>query len=91
MIPLMQLREQAGKEALPPVLMHVPDSDGTLSNGRRIPKVSRLFQGWFIERTFDWLGRSRRITRDFQRPIGIPAPMAVVAFIQLFARRVATT
>jgi len=43
-----------------------------------------------IERTFGWLGRNRRLAKDFERLIEHSKAMAVVAIIQLLARRLAT-
>ena len=45
---------------------------------------------WVIERTFGWLGRNRRLAKDFERLIEHSKAMAVVAIIQLLARRLAT-
>jgi putative transposase len=43
-----------------------------------------------IERTFAWLGRNRRLARDFERLIDASAAMATIAIIQLLARRLAS-
>jgi transposase len=45
---------------------------------------------WAIERTFAWLGRNRRLTKDFERLIEASTAMVAVAIIQLLARRLAT-
>ncbi len=45
---------------------------------------------WVIERTFAWLGRSRRLTKDFERLIETSTAMAALAVIQLLARRLAS-
>jgi putative transposase len=45
---------------------------------------------WVIERTFAWLGRNRRLARDFERLIDASAAMATIAIIQLLARRLAS-
>ena len=45
---------------------------------------------WVIERTFAWLGRNRRLAKDFERLIDTSAAMAVVAIIQLLMRRLAS-
>ena len=44
---------------------------------------------WVIERTFAWLGRNRRLAKDFERLIATSTAMAVVAIIQLLMRRLA--
>jgi len=45
---------------------------------------------WVIERTFGWLGRNRRLAKDFERLIEHSEAVAMVAIIQLDARRLAT-
>jgi transposase len=45
---------------------------------------------WVIERTFAWLGRNRRLAKDFERLIDTSTAMAVVAIIQLLMRRLAS-
>lgn len=44
---------------------------------------------WVIERTFGWLGRNRRLAKDFERLIETSTAMVVVAIIQVLARRLA--
>ena len=41
---------------------------------------------WVIERTFAWLGRNRRLAKDFERLIDTTTAMAVLAIIQLLMR-----
>ena len=42
---------------------------------------------WVIERTFGWLGRNRRLAKDFERLIDTSTAMVVVAIIQVLVRR----
>ena len=42
-----------------------------------------------IERSFAWLGRNRRLARDFERLIEVSTTMLVLAIIQLLIRRLA--
>ena len=42
-----------------------------------------------IERRFAWLGRNRRLAKDFERLIDTTTAMAVLAIIQMFLRRLA--
>lgn len=42
---------------------------------------------WVIERTFAWLGRNRRLAKDFERLIETSTAMAMLAIIQLLVRR----
>ena len=44
---------------------------------------------WVIERTFAWLGRNRRLAKDFERLIDTTTAMAVLAIIQMLIRRLA--
>ena len=44
---------------------------------------------WVIERTFAWLGRNRRLAKDFEQLIATSTAMAIVAVIQLLIRRLA--
>jgi putative transposase len=44
---------------------------------------------WVIERTFAWLGRNRRLAKDFERLLATTTAMAVLAIIQLLMRRLA--
>jgi len=44
---------------------------------------------WVIERTFGWLGRNRRLAKDFERLIETSTAMVVIAIIQVLARRLA--
>jgi putative transposase len=46
---------------------------------------------WVIERTFGWLGRNRRLARDFERLIETSTAMVVVAIIQLLVRKLANS
>ena len=46
--------------------------------------------GWVIERTFAWLGRNRRLAKDFERLIDTSTAMAVLSIIQLLIRRLAS-
>lgn len=66
------------------------------SAGRRLETVKRpphaegfevVPRRWVIERTFGWLGRNRRLAKDFERLIETSTAMAVVAIIQVLARR----
>ncbi len=44
---------------------------------------------WVIERTFGWLGRNHRLAKDFEKLVDHSKAVAVVAIIQLLARRLA--
>ena len=58
---------------------------------RRYTKGFHLLpRRWVIERTFAWLGRNRRLAKDFERLIATSTAMAMIASIQLLMRRLAT-
>ena len=44
---------------------------------------------WVVERTFAWLGRNRRLAKDFEQTIASATAWLFIASIQLFARRIA--
>ena len=44
---------------------------------------------WVVERSFAWLGRNRRLAKDFERLIEVSTAMLAVAIIQLLLRRLA--
>jgi putative transposase len=46
---------------------------------------------WVIERTFAWLGRCRRLTRDFERTIASSYAWIILAAVRLLVRRRAKT
>ena len=45
---------------------------------------------WVVERTFAWLTRYRRLTRDYEYRTDVSETMIVVAMIHLMARRTLT-
>jgi transposase len=45
---------------------------------------------WVIERTFAWLGRNRRLAKDFEQLLETATAMAVLAIIQMLLRRLAS-
>jgi putative transposase len=44
---------------------------------------------WVIERTFAWLGRNRRLAKDFEATIASAQAWLMIASVQLIARRLA--
>jgi putative transposase len=44
---------------------------------------------WVVERTFAWLGRNRRLAKDFEQTIASATAWLFIASIQLLARRIA--
>ncbi len=46
---------------------------------------------WVIERTFAWLGRNRRLAKDFEATIASAETWLYIASVQLIVRRLATS
>ena len=46
---------------------------------------------WVVERTFAWLGRNRRLAKDFEQTIESATAWLYLASIQLMTRRIAST
>lgn len=44
---------------------------------------------WVVERTFGWMGRSRRLSKDYEETIPSSEAMVKLAMIHLMARRLA--
>jgi putative transposase len=44
---------------------------------------------WVIERTFAWLGRNRRLAKDFERTVASAEAWFLIASVQLLTRRLA--
>ena len=44
---------------------------------------------WVVERTFAWLGRNRRLAKDFERRVETAVAWILVAHIKLLTRRLA--
>ena len=45
---------------------------------------------WIVERTFGWLGRCRRLTKDFENLTRSHAAFVILAMIRLMLRRLTT-
>jgi putative transposase len=65
----------------------------TLMCGRRLEVVAkpagrfRPLPMWIVEQTFGWLGRSRRLSKDFERTPESSAAFVHTAMIHLMLRR----
>ena len=44
---------------------------------------------WVVERTFAWLGRCRRLAKDFEATIASAVAWALIAHIRILTRRLA--
>ena len=50
-----------------------------------------LAKRWIVERTFGWLGRCRRLAKDFEALTRTQLAFVQLAMIRLMMRRIATT
>ena len=46
---------------------------------------------WIVERTFGWVGKSRRLSKDYERKIQISEALLEVAMIRLMLKRLASS
>lgn len=44
---------------------------------------------WIVERTFGWLGRCRRLAKDYENRVRTAAAFLIMAMIRLMLRRIA--
>jgi putative transposase len=58
---------------------------GCNASAMREPEHKR----WVVERTFAWLGRNRRLAKDFERTIASAEAWLLIASIRLLSRRLA--
>ena len=72
-------REEGGWE------LEVVERDREAEGFEVIPKR------WIVERTFSWLGRSRRLSKDYERKVQTSECLMEVATIRLILRRLART
>jgi putative transposase len=63
-------------------------------NGWKLQIVKRLERAfritglmWFVERTFAWLGRNRRLSKDYEYAVRTSEAMIDVAAIRLLLNR----
>ncbi len=52
-----------------------------------VPAFQVLHHRWVVERTFAWLGRYRRLSRDFEATVGSSLAWMEVALIRLLVQR----
>lgn len=63
----------------------------TIKRSDRAKGFEILPRRWVVERTFAWLGRNRRLAKDFERTIESAGAWLYLASIQLMTRRAAST
>jgi putative transposase len=52
-----------------------------------VKKFTVLPRRWVVERTFGWLGRSRRLSRDYERRAEVAESMVYLTMIRLMLAR----
>jgi putative transposase len=70
-----------------------PGSPLKLEIVKRSDKVKGFYvlpRRWVVERTFGWLGRHRRLSKDYEYLTETSESMIRIAMIKLMARRLAT-
>ena len=48
---------------------------------------SRVPRGWIVERTFSWISRNRRMSKDYERKVQTSETLIQVAMIRLLIAR----
>ena len=71
-----------------------PGADPRPFEWRRLPPERTGFRGvlpsrWVVERTFSWLGYSRRLAKDYERLCETSEALIYVAMTRLMTRRLA--
>jgi len=56
-----------------------------------VPRFEVLPKRWIVERTFAWIGRCRRLARDFERHVRSIIAFIRLAMIRLMLRRLTAT
>ena len=54
---------------------------------KKIPYFAVLPKRWIVERTFGWLGRYRRLSKDYERTTSSSEAHIYIAMIRLLTRR----
>jgi transposase len=63
----------------------------TLSEEEFLRRVRSLPRRWVVERTFAWLGRNRRLSKDYEHETTSSEAVVYIASIRLLVRRLAKT
>ena len=53
----------------------------------RVKKFTVLPRRWVVERTFGWLGRNRRLSRDYERRAEVAESMVYLTMTRLMLNR----
>ena len=72
---------------------NVGDRDGAKALLRRcwltLPRFSVLPRRWVVERTFSWLGKQRRLAKDYEERPASSVALIQIALSALMLRRLA--
>jgi putative transposase len=55
-----------------------------------LPRFAVVARRWVVERTFGWLGRSRRLSKDYEYLAETSEALIYAAMVRLMLRRLAT-
>jgi transposase len=58
---------------------------------RIVPLFAVVPRRWVVERTFGWLGRSRRLARDYEYLVDVSVATIYAVMVRLMLRRLART
>ena len=68
-----------------------PAQDGDCQTNRRRRGFKVLPRRWVVERTFGWLGRHRRFSKDYEYLPASSEALIYIAMISIMVRRLAPT
>ena len=60
-----------------------------VKHGTKLSHFKILPRRWVVERTFAWLGRSRRLSKDYEQTVSSSESFIYIAMVRLMLRRLA--
>ena len=60
-----------------------------VKNPKGVKEFTVLYRRWVVEQTFSWMGRCRRLVKDFERTVGSSRAWSKLAACRFLMRRVA--